>query len=413
MSSLLDDYARVTGTEVVDHLRQLAEPLSGKCIVHVNSTRVGGGVAEILAKLVPLTRELGIDARWEVIAGNMEFYQCTKSMHNALQGSPVRIPEPLARNYEATNAANADKLREVLEGADVVFVHDPQPAPLLGFVPNRRGKWIWRCHIDASHPERSAWKYLRRFVAGYDATVFSLPAFAQPLPNPEYIVPPSIDPLSDKNIDLSDAEQADAASQFGIDRSRPVVTQVSRYDRFKDPVGVIQAYQLAKRFLPALQLVLAGGSASDDPEGEAVLEEVHAAAGTDPDIHVLLLPPDAHRTINALQRLSDIVLQKSTKEGFGLTVTEAMWKGKPVIGGDTGGIRLQVIDHHTGFRVSTPEGAALRIRYLYRQPAKREEMGRKAQVFVRDNFLLTRQLREYLTLSVGLLHGAADRIVLS
>ena len=411
--SILDQYAAVVGEDVIDHLRQLAECLQGIRVVHVNSTRLGGGVAEILDRFVPLTRELGIDAHWEVIAGSGDFYQCTKGMHNALQGKPVDIADHLLRAYETTNAENAESLRGRLEAADFVLIHDPQPAPLLQHCPNRRGKWVWRCHIDASHPYRPVWKYLRRFVTGYDASVFSLAAFAQSLPHPQYIIPPSIDPLSDKNVDLPQSELEAAYRRFGVDPERPLLVQVSRFDVFKDPVGVIHAYRLAKRFIPSLQLVLAGGGASDDPEGDVVLTAVNAAAAADPDIHVLNLPPDASRTINALQRMADIVLQKSTKEGFGLTVTEAMWKGKPVIGGDTGGIRLQVVDHHTGFLVSTPEGAALRIRYLLSQRPKMAEIGAKARQFVKENFLLTRQLREHLTLIVALLHGAEDRIELT
>lgn len=409
---LLDDYARVAGEDVIEHLRQLARPLAGKRFVNVNSTRVGGGVAEILRKLVPLARELGIDAEWEVISGEAEFYECTKAMHNALQGNPVRIPDRLLRIYEETNRVNAETLRDKLSSADVVFIHDPQPAPLAEYIDTRSGRWVWRCHIDASHPYRPVWKYLRRFVTSYDASVFSLASFAQALPHPEYIIPPSIDPLSDKNIELPWHEVQETAQRFGIDPERPMVAQISRFDRFKDPVGVIDAYRLAKTYLPHLQLVLAGGSATDDPEGEVVLAETRAAAGDDPDIHVLALAPDAHRTINALQNLSDVVIQKSTREGFGLTVTEAMWKSKPVIGGDVGGIRLQVIDHHTGFRVNSPEGASLRLRYLLHQPKKIQTMGWKARQFVRENFLVTRQLREYLTLCVGMLHGAAERIEL-
>lgn len=254
---------------------------------------------------------------------------------------------------------------------------------------------------------------MRGKVCNYDASIFSLPAFAQQLPHPQYIIPPSIDPLSDKNIELSQEEVNRVFVQFNLDPTRPLLVQVSRYDRFKDPVGVIQAYRLAKKFIPDLQLVLAGGEASDDPEGEMVLTEVREAAGNDQDIHILLLAPDAHRTINALQRAADIVLQKSTKEGFGLTVTEAMWKSKPVIGGDTGGIRLQVINYHTGFLVHTPEGAALRIRYLLHNKNRMEEMGRKGKEYVRENFLLTRHLREYLTLMVSLRHGNEYRIDLS
>lgn len=412
MTGLLDTYAQVAGEDVIDHLRQLASHYRDKTVLHVNSTRVGGGVAEILHKLVPLSRELGVDAHWEVISGNPDFYRCTKAMHNGLQGNPVTLPRELIEAYEATNRENAERLRGVLEEADIVFIHDPQPAPLLGFLPSRRGKWVWRCHIDASRPHRPVWRYLRRHVADYDASVFSLASFAQALPHPEYLIPPSIDPLSDKNVDLPDEEIEAVRGQFGLDPERPLVAQISRFDRFKDPVGVIQAYRLAKRFIPGLQLVLAGGTADDDPEGEAVLQEVRAAAGDDDDVHVLLLPADVHRTINALQRAAHLVIQKSTREGFGLTVTEAMWKGRPVIGGDTGGIRLQVVNFHTGFLVSTPEGAALRMRYLLNQPRLVETMGAKAQTFVRENFLLTRQLREYLTLGLGLLRGQGDRIEL-
>ena len=410
--SILDDYARITGNEVIDHLRQLAAPLKGMRLVHVNSTRRGGGVAEILDKFVPLTQALGIDTGWEVITGAPDFYACTKSMHNALQGNQVGLGEGALKSYVETNRINADRLRPRLEEADLVIIHDPQPAPLLQLCPNRRGKWVWRCHIDASHPYRPVWRFLRRFVSGYDASIFSLAAFAQALPHPEYIIPPSIDPLGEKNRDLDDAFLTSTCAQFGIDRSRPIIAQISRYDRFKDPVGVIRAYQMAKRFVPALQLVLAGGGASDDPEGALVLEEVRKVAGEDPDIHILLLPADAHLTINALQRAADLVVQKSTREGFGLTVTEGLWKGKPVIGGDTGGIRLQVVNHHTGFLVNTPEGAALRIRYLLHQPDRIAAMGAKAKEFVRENFLITRQLREYLTLMVSLLHGAGERIEL-
>lgn len=411
--SMLEEYAKVVGADVIAHLRQLAAPLKNAKVVHVNSTRVGGGVAEILTKLVPLSRELGLDARWEVISGESEFFECTKCMHNTLQGNRIPIGESLLRIYEETNARNAETLRPALEEADFAFIHDPQPAALLRYCPNRKGKWIWRCHIDASHPFRPVWQYLRQFVAPYDASVFSLAAFAKELPHPQYLIPPSIDPLSEKNVALDASAIERVHEQYQIDPHRPLVVQVSRFDRFKDPIGVITAYQLAKNFIPALQLVLAGGGAADDPEGEAVLSEVRSAAKGDPDIHVLLLPSDAHLQVNALQRAADIVIQKSIREGFGLTVTEGMWKGKPVIGGDVGGIRLQVINHHTGFLVSTPEGAALRIRYLLHQPEQIKLMGAKAQAFVLDNFLITRHLREYLTLMVAMLHGAPDRIDLA
>lgn len=409
---MLEEYARIAGDAAIEHLRQLARRLQGIRIVHVNSTKVGGGVAEILQKLVPITQELGIDTQWEVIQGSESFYRCTKGMHNALQGQPVTIPDALFRAYEETCAANAERLRPVLKDADVVFIHDPQPAAMLRHFAQRKGRWIWRCHIDVSRPHRPVWNYLRRFVSDYDASIFSLANFAQRLPHPTYLVAPSIDPLSEKNIALPRNEIEEVRQRFRLDPERPALVQISRFDRFKDPVGVISAYRMAKHFVPALQLVLAGGGASDDPEGEIVLQEVRDAAGGDADIHVLELPPDAHRTINALQRAADIVIQKSLREGFGLTVTEALWKGRPVIGGNTGGIRLQVVDHHTGFLVDSPEGAALRVRYLLHNPEKAQEMAVTATEFARDNFLITRQLREYLAVIVGLMHPGQERIEL-
>jgi trehalose synthase len=412
MKLSLHKYRAIVGQDVIEHLHQLADRLQGIRVVHVNSTRKGGGVSEILHKMVPFMKELGIQASWETITGDHDFFQCTKSMHNAIQGERINIPESLLRKYEKTNARNAETLAGKLRDADIVFVHDPQPAALLKYLPKRKGKWIWRCHIDANKPFRPVWKYLRDYVDLYDASIFSLAIFAQPLSHPVYLIPPSIDPLHEKNIELTQNEISSVYVRFLIDPERPLVLQVSRYDRFKDPLGVIQTYKLAKKFVPSLQLVLAGGGAEDDPEGEIVLSEARAAAVDDPDIHILSLPGDAHRTINALQRAADIVLQKSIKEGFGLTVTEAMWKSKPVIGGDTGGIRIQVVNHHTGFLVNSPEGAALRIRYLLYHRDKLKEMGQKARRFVLENFLITRHLREYLTLMLVLLHGMEERIEL-
>jgi trehalose synthase len=409
---ILQAYAKLAGEDVINQLGQLAQRLKGLRVVHVNSTRLGGGVAEILVKLVPLMQALGIDTSWEVITGDEDFFQCTKGFHNALQGDRIEIPDSQLHSYEKTNQHCARTLAPLLEAADLVMIHDPQPAPLLSLCPQRKGRWIWRCHIDLSHPYRPVWKYLRKFLETFDASIFSLSDFAQPLPHPQYLIPPSIDPLSEKNVDLDEEEVKGVYERFHLDPERPIMLQVSRFDRFKDPLGVIRAFRLAKKYVPDLQLVLAGSQASDDPEGRLVLSEVEVFSEDDDDVHVLDLPADAHRTINGLQRAADVVLQKSIKEGFGLTVTEAMWKGKPVIGGNTGGIRLQVINNHTGFLVNTPEGAALRVRYLLERPMKLQAMGQKAKEFVRENFLITRQLREYLTLMVALVHGCQDRIEL-
>ncbi|MDT8396758.1 MAG: glycosyltransferase [bacterium] len=404
MSNLLDRYGETAGKDVIRQLRLLARELEGVRVLHVNSTKEGGGVAEILHKMIPLLRDLGIEAGWEVITGSPAFYQCTKWMHNTLQGERTVITGELLDVYEKTNQEFAERMRGPLAEADIVFIHDPQPAAAIGHIPERKGRWVWRCHIDISRPQRTVWKYLRKHVVQYDSSIFSMQRFSQRLPHIQYLIPPSIDPLSEKNVDLSAREILEEISPFNLAPDIPLLLQVSRYDRFKDPIGVIEAYKMVRKLTP-VQIVLAGGGASDDPEGEAVLEEVRRAAGEDPDIHVLQLPNDAHRTINALQRRADIIIQKSTKEGFGLTVTEGMWKGKPVIGGEVGGIRLQVMDHKTGFLVNSPEGAALRIRYLLHRPDVRLRMGCQAREFVRDNFLLTRHIRDYLALMVSLLKG--------
>lgn len=408
MSSPLAAYEEIVGGATVTQLRRLGERLGGIRVVHLNSTREGGGVAEILEWMIPLMRDVGLDASWEVIQGTPRFYRVTKAIHNGLQGRPVELSLKDWKAYRDVNEQNARRMRPLLEDADVVVVHDPQPAPLLGLCPRRKGKWIWRGHIDVSRPFRAVWKGLRPIVEEYDASIFSMCQFAQPLRHPQFLVPPSIDPLSEKNMALDAAELSRVAGEFLIDRERPLLVQISRFDRFKDPVGVIQAYRLVRKVAP-VQLVLAGGGASDDPEGKAVLDEVMEAAGGDPDIHVVLLPASAHRTINAFQRLADIILQKSTREGFGLTVTEGMWKGKPVIGGDVGGIRLQVVNHHTGFLVNSPEGAAHRIRYFLHRRERLREMGEEAREFVRENFLLTRHLREYLMLILAVLRDPGER----
>lgn len=391
----LDDYRDAVPQGSLDFLRRLAERVKGRRFIHVNSTRHGGGVAEILQRLVPIMTELGIDARWEVITGDAPFYAVTKAFHNALQGQDQAITKAMLECYLDTNGVNARAL--ALDG-DLVLIHDPQPAPLIEHRP-QRGKWVWRCHIDLSRPQRRAWRLLRKYVSRYDAAVFSLPKFAQRLPIPQFLVYPSIDPLSDKNRELSEAEVSQVLDQLQIPRDKPILLQVSRFDRFKDPIGVIAAYRMVRKH-NRCRLVLAGGSADDDPEGPAVLAEAREAAGQDPDIHVLELPQDAHLEINALQRAATIVLQKSLREGFGLTVAEAMWKAKPVIGGAVGGITAQVIYDVTGYTVHSVEGAAFRIRYLLENPELAAKMGMAGREYVRESFLITRHLADYLTMLI-------------
>jgi trehalose synthase len=391
--SRLEAYREIAPQGTVEFLFRMAEKIRGKKIIHVNSTKLGGGVAEILGSLVLLLQGVGLDAQWEVITGNEEFFSTTKAFHNALQGLEQKVPPAMLQNYLEVNRENAKHLS--LE-ADFVVIHDPQPAALIESRPGK-GKWIWRCHIDVSQPQRKAWDFLRQFVVKYDAMIFSLPRFAQRLPIPQFLIYPSIDPLSDKNRELSPEEQQGILRRLKVPSDKLMLLQVSRFDRFKDPLGVIQAYRLVKKHHD-LQLVLAGGGATDDPEGEMVLGEVRRAAEDDPDIHVLLLPPDAHLEINALQRAAAIVLQKSLREGFGLTVAEAMWKGKPVIGGFTGGITVQLVYGVTGFTVNSVEGTAYRIHHLLDNPEVMTKMGQDAREFVRRNFLITRHLGDYLAL---------------
>ena len=393
MGGLLERYREVTLPGTVDLLLRLAEPLRGLEVLHVNSTRLGGGVAEILQRLIPLQEDVGLRPRWDVIAGTEEFFGVTKAFHNALQGRGILLTSQMRQIYLDCVRANADRMDL---GADAVVIHDPQPAAL---VEKRRPEaaWVWRCHIDLSHPDREFWDFLRSYVVRYDAAIFTLPKFARRLPIPQVVEYPSIDPLSEKNVELSPEEVRAIVERLGIPPDRPMVLQVSRFDRFKDPVGVIKAFKLLRRHVDCT-LVLAGGGATDDPEGAAVLAEVRAAAEADRDIFILDLPPTAHREINALQRAAAVIVQKSTREGFGLTVTEAMWKGKPVVGGLAGGIPTQVLHEVTGYLVSTIEGAAFRIYTLLENPDLAARMGEEGREHVRRNFLITQNLRDALVL---------------
>jgi trehalose synthase len=390
----LDEYQRIIGKPELDELRFLARNLQGKTVKMVNSTALGGGVAEILNRLVPLMDELGLPTRWEVITGGDDFFEVTKSFHNALQGADYVLSSQAKEIFLANNEQNRQRLNF---DEDLIVIHDPQPAGLIDSKKDHSGKWVWRCHIDLSNPHPDVWGFLRPMVEQYDAAIFSSPAFARQLAIRQYLFYPCIDPLSEKNKDLDDTLVQKVCDDFGLDRSRPIITQISRFDRAKDPVGVVQAYKLAKQYVDC-QLVLAGGGATDDPEGAVVLQEVMAAAEDDPDIIVLNLPPWSALEINALQRASTLIVQKSLKEGFGLTVAEALWKGKPTIAGAVGGIPSQVIHEITGVLVHSVEGCAYQIRYLLTHPEVARRLGRNGREHVKENFLITSNVKRWLLL---------------
>ncbi|MBZ5556544.1 MAG: glycosyltransferase [Acidobacteriia bacterium] len=394
----LDDYVPLLGPQEIDELRAIAAPLAGRSVQMVNSTAVGGGVAEILNRLIPLIQELGLAPRWDVMTGGNDFFEVTKAFHNALHGGPY---DPRPQDFETFLAYSEQNRARLAFDAEFTVIHDPQPAALIDARSGTSGHWIWRCHIDLSRPNRDVWEFLRPFVCRYDGALFSAPDFARQLPIPQYLVYPCIDPLSDKNRDLEPETVAAIADRFGIDRARPIVAQISRFDRLKDPIGVLRAYQIVKRYTD-LQLVLAGGGASDDPEGESVLAEVRDAAEGDPDVHILSLPPWSAIEINALQRASTIIVQKSLREGFGLTVTEALWKKQPVVASAVGGIPAQVIHKHTGLLAHSVEGTAYQIRFLLSHPALARKLGEQGHEHVREHFLITSNVRRYLTLFLGM-----------
>ncbi|HEY7675793.1 MAG TPA: glycosyltransferase [Candidatus Methylomirabilis sp.] len=389
----LEDYREVAPRGTIELLVRLAERLKGRRFLHVNAGRYGGGSAEALGRLIPMMQDLGIDAAWDVVVGDPAFYAAVRALESALAGEPQAVTEPLLQSYREAAAANAAKLS--LE-ADLVMTHDLAPLPLVRH-RGARGRWVWGCHTDLSAAYRRAWYSVRRDLETYDAAVFSLPQFAQRLPIPMLIIHPSVDPLGEKNRELSRAEVHQALDRLAIPRDKPMVLQVAPYARAKDPLGVVAAYRLAKKHVDC-RLVLAGGGAADNPEGTAVLAEVREAAARDPDIHPLVLPPDAATEINALQRAATIVVHKPLQEDFGLAAAEAMWKGKPVIGSLAGGIPAQVIFEVTGFTVTSVEGAAFRIRQLLQEPDLATRLGGAAREYVRRNFLITRHLGDYLAL---------------
>lgn len=390
----LEHYAEVVGAGEIEELRALAKPLRYRTIEMINSTAVGGGVAEILNRLVPLAEELDLRIRWEVMKGAEEFFDVTKSFHNALHGEPYH---PRPKDFEIFLSYNERNRASLRLDAEFVVIHDPQPAALIDARRPGLNHWVWRCHIDLSHPNRAVWDFLERFVSRYDAAMFSSPEFSRQLSIPQYLFYPAIDPLSEKNCPVDPEFTQQVLERYQIDSQRPILTQISRFDRLKDPVGVIRAYRIVKRYFDC-QLVLAGGSASDDPEGALVLKDVLRAADKDPDIKILELPAWAPLEVNALQRASTIVVQKSLREGFGLTVSEALWKKKPVVASAVGGIPIQIIHKHTGLLAHSVEGTAYQIRFLLSHPEIATKLGENGHEHVKENFLITQKLKRYLAL---------------
>lgn len=396
----IEDYGPIIGQGALEELFLLVEKLGGKTIQNINSTAVGGGVAEILTRMIPLLKQLGAHARWDVIKGDERFFVVTKNIHNALHGVKVNIPDEDFAYFLEINRMNA---REIDLSNDFIVVHDPQP---LALIEKRKGVgrgWVWRCHIDFSNPELRAWQFLKNYVEQYDAAIFSAPSFARELCIRQILIPPSIDPLSEKNKDLPEEMIDSVFERFGIDRSRPVITQISRFDYLKDPLGVIRVYKMAKKYVD-VQLVLAGGGATDDPEGPKIMEQVKAEADKDKDIFVLFLPPASDIGINALQRGSTVVLQKSLREGFGLTVSEALWKAKPVIASAVGGIPLQIKHKYSGILTHTVEGTAYWIKQLINESSYARQLGVHGKEHIRNNFLITRHIKDYLLGFLSLHH---------
>ncbi len=407
-SKSLADYAPVVGDDVIAGLERLARPFQGARVLHISSTAYGGGVAEMLHTLVPLMRSAGLEAEWRVISGNDDFFTVTKTMHNALQGMDLELTPAMRATYLHANVDNAVYFEDEF---DFYVVHDPQPAPLRLLCQALGGKWIWRCHIDLTEANRDYWDFLRPFVQMYDAAIFTLPSYAKPDLQIGHIaiIPPAIDPLSPKNSPMSAADARRIVAMYNVSPDDPLLVQVSRFDPWKDPLGVIDAYRGVKRQIPTVQLVLIGSMAHDDPEGMEYYQRTQDYAGNDPDIHLLSnLDGIGNVEVNAFQNVATVVLQKSLREGFGLTVAEGLWKRKPVIGGNVGGIPLQIEDGKSGFLVNSIEEATMRSLQLIENPHLARQMGEFGREHVRQKFLSTSNLRNYLNL-FSTLSGKTDQ----
>jgi trehalose synthase len=403
MSKSIDDYAPIIGEEKIKRLKELAFTLKNKKVLNINATAFGGGVAELLKTQIALMQSLGLQVHWYVMNASSEFYEVTKYFHNTLQGSPGMLTQEQKDNYLETVKNNAKAL---MENFDYIIVHDPQPLAILDYAPVAYGKWIWRCHIDTSEPNLDTWNFIYPYIKNYDSVIFTLPEFVKEGSNFKNLtfIPPSIDPLSPKNSDMSEEEVNNIMYDYNIDPERPLIVQVSRFDPWKDPLGVIEVYRnikfgQVKKGIKGLQLALVGSMAHDDPEGWTIYDRVMRRAGEDFDLNVYT---NFHNVgdigVKAFQLASDVVIQKSIKEGFGLTVTEALWKKKPVVGGKTGGIKIQIQDEINGFLVSNIQEATEKTLYLLQNPEIAKKMGERGKKIVLENFLSTREIEDYLVL---------------
>jgi len=398
----LQDYIEIIGEKETNEIKTLASRLGGKSVVHVNSTAYGGGVSEMLHRLVPLMKDAGLEAEWKVIKGEKEFFDVTKTFHNALQGKETELTEDMKRIYLRYNEGNA-KLLDL--DYDYVVIHDPQPLATISYSPKKNSKWIWRCHIDLSQPNKKFWRFLEPPLANYNAYIFSAKKYVKsPLETRNVaIITPSIDPLSDKNKPLPEDQILSTLERYDVDAESPILIQVARFDPWKDPLGVIDTYRKVKKKVPGVQLILISSMPPDDPEGWLYFERAARHAGEDYNIHLLTdLKGVGDLEVNAFQRASDVALLKSIREGFGLTVTEALWKEVPAVGGNVGGIPLQIINGETGFLVNTVEEATEKTLYLLKHPEEAKMMGKKGKEHVKENFLVTKHLKKYLNLFLSL-----------
>jgi len=394
----LNDYIDIIGKEEIESIKKLALPLQGEKLVHINAASFGGGVAEILSALVPLMKDAGIEAEWQVIQGYDDFINVNKSMHNGLQGMDVPFTKEMKEMFLKNNQLN----EKLFEGEyDFVVIHDPPPVAILNYRQEKKGKWIWRFHIDPTSAQEKIWQFIRPFIEKHDAAIFTLKAYVKDdlkLKNIA-IIPPAIDPLSLKNMDLDQEEIENIVTKYKVDTDRPIITQVSRFDPWKDPLGVIDMYRMVKREVRDVQLVLIASIANEDPEGWEYYEKTARHAGEDYDIHLLSnLNGVGNLEVNAFQRASDVIIQKSLREGFGLVITEALWKGKPVVAANVGGIPLQVDNRRTGFLVGDISECAERVIHLLEDSEIANKMGTSGKEYVRKNFLITRLLKDYLNL---------------